>query len=103
MDFLVKSAQTVPMGNGIAAVRARAATSIRQSAEWGMKQFQSSFPRIKDNISFETCGERRIILHLFVHLYNLRTSCVGCNQIRSTFMPQLEANWFNACSMFLED
>jgi hypothetical protein len=103
VDFLVKSAQTVPMGNGIAAVRARAATLIRQSAEWGMKQFQQSFLRIKDNISFETHGERRIILCLFVHLYNFITNCVGCNQIRSTFMPQLEANWFNARSMFVEN
>jgi hypothetical protein len=103
VDFLVKSAQTVPLGNGDAAVRARAATSVRQSAEWGMKQFQSSFPRIKDNIRFETGGERRIILRLFVYLYNFRTNCVGCNQIRSTFMPHLEANWFNARSMFLDD
>ncbi len=103
VDFLVKSAQTVPLGNGIAAVRARAATSIRQSAEWGMKQFQSSFPRIKDDITFETRGERRIILRLFVHLYNFRTNCVGSNQIRSTFMPQLEANWFNARSIFLDE
>jgi hypothetical protein len=86
IDFLVKSAQTVPMGNGIGAVRARAVTSIRQSAESGMKQFQSSFPRIKDDISFETNGEHRIILHMFVHLYNLRTNCIGCNQICSTFM-----------------
>jgi hypothetical protein len=46
VDFLVKSAQTVPMGNGIVAVRARA-----------VKQFQSSFPHIKDDIRFETGGE----------------------------------------------
>ncbi len=103
VNFLVKSAQTVPLGNGNAAVRGRAATSVRQSAEWGMKQFQSSFPRIKDNIRSETGGEHRIILLLFVYLYNFRTNCVGCNQIRSTFMPQLEANWFNVRSMFLDD
>ncbi len=35
VDFLVKLAQTVP--TGIGAVRAKAATSIRQSAEWGMR------------------------------------------------------------------
>jgi hypothetical protein len=67
-----------------------------------MRQFQSSFPRIKDDMSFETHGDLCIILYLFVHLYNFRTNCIGCNQIRSTFMPQLEANWFNACSMFLD-
>jgi hypothetical protein len=57
VSFLVKSAQTVLLGNGNVAVRARAATSVRQSAELGMKQFQSSFPRIKDEIRFETGGE----------------------------------------------
>ena len=87
VDFLVKSAQTVPMGNGIGAERARAAaTSVRQSTEWGIRQFQSSFPSIKDDISFETRGEHRIILYFYVHLYNFRTNCVGCNQICS--------NWF---------
>ncbi len=34
-NCLVKSAQTVPMSNHLASIRARAATSVRQSAEWG--------------------------------------------------------------------
>ena len=28
----------------------RATTSMRQSAEWGMRAIQSSFPRLKDTI-----------------------------------------------------
>ena len=35
---------------------ARDATLMRQSAEWGMRAFQSSFPRIKDRISIEYRG-----------------------------------------------
>ena len=35
----------------------REATSMRQSAEWGMRSFQSSFPRIKDRIPFKERGE----------------------------------------------
>ena len=83
-------------------VRARDATSIRQSSEWGMKQFQSSFPRVKDEFRLETQGERRIILLLVVYLFNYRTNLVGCNQIRSTFMPHLEANALAARSIFLD-
>ena len=35
----------------------REATSMRQSAEWGMRSFQSSFPRIKDRIIYEEGSE----------------------------------------------
>ncbi len=63
------------------------ATSIRQSAEWGMGQFQASFPRIKDHIWYEENGEGHIMLQTLVHLFNFRTNCIGCNQIRSVFLP----------------
>ena len=100
-EFIIKSGQNVPLGNLQVVVRARDATSIRQSSEWGMKQFQSSFPRVKDEFRLETKGERRIILLLVVYLFNYRTNLVGCNQIRSTFMPHLEANALAARSIFL--
>jgi hypothetical protein len=101
-NFIIKSGQNVPLGNLQVVVRARDATSIRQSSEWGMKQFQSSFPRVKDEFRLETQGERRIILLLVVYLFNYRTNLVGCNQIRSTFMPHLEANALAARSIFLD-
>ena len=65
-----------------------------------MNQFQASFPRMKDPIQYELEGERRIILRLIVYLFNFRTRVVGCNQIRYKFMPNLEANWSNARTMF---
>jgi hypothetical protein len=99
---LIKSGQNVPLGNLQVVVRARDATSIRQSSEWGMKQFQSPFPRVKDEFRLETQGERCIILLLVVYLFNYRTNLVGCNQIRSTFMPYLEANALAARSIFLD-
>ncbi len=42
---------------------ARDATSMRQSAEWGMRAFQSSMPRIKDRMKFEERGERKVTLN----------------------------------------
>jgi hypothetical protein len=99
-DFIIKSSQTLPDGDRHAIVVARDATSVRQAAEWGMRQFQASFPRMKDAVKFELNGERRIIMRLIVYLFNYRANVVGCNQIQSTFMPHLEANWSNARSMF---
>jgi hypothetical protein len=99
-DFIIKSGQNVPVGNPQLVLRARDATSIRQASEWGMRQFQDSFPRMKDEFCLETQGERRIILLLVVYLFNYRTNLVGCNQVRSTYMPHLEANALAARSIF---
>jgi hypothetical protein len=95
-NFLIKSGQNVPLGNPQVVLRARDATSIRQASEWGMRQFQASFPRMKDEFRLETQGERCIILLLVVCLYNYRANLVGCNQVRSTYMPHLEARALSA-------
>lgn len=66
------------------------ATSLRQSAEWGMRAFQSMFPRCKDKIHYEENGERRIMLKSMVLLYNFCSNVVGINQIRNVYMARLE-------------
>jgi hypothetical protein len=101
-NFIIKTGQNVPVGNQQVVVRARDATYIRHSSEWGMRQFQASFPRMKDEFRLETQGERRIILLLVVYLFKYRMNLVGCNQVRSTFTPHLEANALAARSIFLE-
>ena len=55
-DFLIKSSQSLP-DTAEEIVVNREATSMRQSAEWGMRTFQSSFPRIKDRIIYEEGSE----------------------------------------------
>lgn len=60
-------------------------TQLRQSAEWGMRAVQASFPRLKDRISYDEMGERKLILLSTVLLFNFRSSTVGMNQILSTF------------------
>jgi hypothetical protein len=62
------------------------ATSMRQSAEWGMRAFQSSFPRVKDRIIYETRGERRLILKSLIFLFNVRARKVGVSQIKNTYV-----------------
>ena len=95
--YLVKSAQNGGVGETpeqfAANVQLNAqATSMRQSAEWGMRALQASFPRLKDRFIYEEFGERKIILKTFLLLYNLRARKVGINQIKSTYMPALAVN-----------
>ena len=96
-EFLIKSAQTTLAGDTpeefALNVRLNAeATSMRQSAEWGMRALQASFPRLKDRFIYEENGERRIMMKMCLLLYNLRARRVGINQIRSTYLPALDVN-----------
>ncbi len=67
----------------------RASTSMRESAEWGMRAVQSSFSRLKDTMVYEEHGERRITFTCLFHLYNLRARLVGINQIANVYLPAL--------------
>eukprot|EP00536_Pseudo-nitzschia_multiseries_P011309 jgi/Psemu1/28463/gm1.28463_g len=68
----------------------RQATSVRQMSEWGMRQIQGGFPRLKDNMLLEETGDRRrIILKLLMLMYkNFHTARVGINTILNTYMSQ---------------
>ena len=87
-DYLIKSAQSAPENTEEFVVNEQA-TAMRQSAEWGMRALQASFPRIKDRFMYEKRGERKLILKMIVLLYNYRANKVGINQIRNTYMPAL--------------
>jgi hypothetical protein len=74
-------------------------TSVWQTAEWGMLSIQASFPRVKDLFIYEERGERRLVMKMFVLLYNMRARMVGIHQIWNTYMPHLlreasEDIWF---------
>jgi hypothetical protein len=66
------------------------ATSMWQSAEWGMQALQGSFPRITDRFCYEEFGERKQIIEMCLLLYNLRARKVKINQIRNVYLPNLE-------------
>jgi hypothetical protein len=95
-DYLYKSCQDL-LGSSAETRRERLldlqkkreATSAWQTAEWGMRGLQASFPRLKDRFVYEERGERRITLKMLLLLYNMRARMVGINQIRNTFMPHL--------------
>ena len=71
---------------------ARDATSMRQSAKWGMRAFQSSMPCIKNLINFETRGERKVTLTMMIFLYHLCARAVGINQLQSFYAAPLHCD-----------
>jgi len=94
-DYLIKSSQEDPVLNdateeesALAIVINSQATGLRQLSEWGMRMIEGQFPRLKDNCQLEDYGERKVILHLMVMLYNYQTSKVGLNQIMNVFMSK---------------
>lgn len=45
----------------------KAATLMRQTAEWGMRGFQSSFPCVRDRLIYEERGDRKRILKFLIY------------------------------------
>ena len=91
-DYLLKSGQQDPQPLNStreeefrAVTLNRQATSLRQLSEHGMRMIQGQFPRLKDNFQLEEFGERKVVLHLMVLLYNYQASKVGINQILKRF------------------
>ena len=62
---------------------------MRQSAEWGMRAFQSLMPRMKDWMKFESRGERKVTVTMMILVYNLRARAVGINQLHSFYAKPL--------------
>jgi hypothetical protein len=92
-QILIKSSQELTHNQDrVERGMARDATSMRQSAEWGMRAFQSSMPRLKDCMIFETRGERRVTLTMMILLYNLRARAVGINQLKSVYTAPLNCD-----------
>ena len=83
--YLIQSSQDDP-NDARGVTLNRAATSVRQLSEHGMRMIQGQFPRLKDPMLYEEFGERRVILNLMVLLYNYQTNMTGINEILNSFM-----------------
>ncbi len=98
--YIIKSSQNSFVGVGPTTqaqwldwIKKQQATSMRQSAEWGMQAILSSFPcRLNDKFPFEARGERRSSIKMMVLIYNLCAGLVGINQIRNFFLPALNVD-----------
>lgn len=65
----------------------RALLSYRQTAEWGMRQVQGAFERLRVPLKIHDSDSRIHILEMVMRLNNLRVRCVGISQIRNVYMP----------------
>jgi len=99
--FIIKSGKRKVGETAARTVQRRQATHLRQSAEWGMRAIQGSFPRLKDRFIFSgDPRDRQLFMHLIPLLLNFRTNFVGLNQLQSTFYPDFEHWGDNVYDMF---
>jgi hypothetical protein len=96
-DAIIRSSEQTNGNNPLEIVVNKEATSLRQSAEWGMRAIQSAFPRMLDDFRYEEMGSRRLILSVMVMLYNFRSDRVGLNQIRTVYVPE----WNNSAQSYM--
>ncbi|KAJ8509483.1 hypothetical protein ONZ45_g8351 [Pleurotus djamor] len=61
--------------------------SYRQTAEWGNKDIQACFGRLRVPLPINYSDVRGDLLEIIMRLFNLRTRLVGFNQIRSVYLP----------------
>jgi hypothetical protein len=72
--FLIKSGNCKPGETPLQTMIHRQATSFRQSAEWGMRAVEGSFPWLNDKLLLlETIDCRKVFLHTITMLHNFCT------------------------------
>jgi hypothetical protein len=80
----------------------------RQTAEWGMRALQGAFGRLRVPLDINDTYRRVRIIELSCRMHNVRTLCMGINQIRSVYAPDREVTdedrmWDNFHDMLFKD
>lgn len=65
----------------------RSILSYRQTAEWGMRELQGSFGRLRIPLAADNLDQRVDLIETCFRLHNLRTRLVGINQIKNVYVP----------------
>lgn len=65
----------------------RSVLSYRQTAEWGMRELQGSFGRLRIPLGTDDMDQRGDLLETCFRLHNLRTQLVGINHIKNVYVP----------------
>ncbi|KAG9081179.1 hypothetical protein FRC06_005750, partial [Ceratobasidium sp. 370] len=68
-------------------------THARQAAEWGMRSLQGVFARLRLPLDINNPEGRQTLLEACVRLHNLRTRCIGINEIRVLLLNTRGHNW----------
>lgn len=86
----IKSGQVLPSNEADRAhllAYNRELLSYRQTAEWGMRAIQGSFGRLRLPLEANDRGKRHCLIEVCLRLHQVRTRCVGINQIMSVYAP----------------
>jgi len=86
----------------------RQLVSYRQSVEWGMREIQGSFGRLRIPLDANDPTGRSNLLELCARLHNVRVRRVGIGQIRNVYVPtwretEMEGLWENFERMLVAD
>ena len=65
----------------------RSVLSYRQTAEWGMRELQGSFGRLRIPLGIEDMEKRADLIETCFRLHNLRARVVGINHIKNVYVP----------------
>ncbi|RDX41858.1 hypothetical protein OH76DRAFT_1458999 [Lentinus brumalis] len=86
----VKSSDKLPTDPAerrkVAAV-SRQLLSYRQSAEWGMRQLQGAFGRMRVPLPIDKADMRYSLLLLIMRMHQIRVRKVGISEIRNVYVP----------------
>ncbi|RPA72210.1 hypothetical protein BJ508DRAFT_217249, partial [Ascobolus immersus RN42] len=79
--------------------------SARQAAEWEMHALQGPFGRLKTPMSSNDPEFRKLVLETCFRLQNLRTHCIGINQIKVVYEEVWKQNriFNNFADMLFKD
>ena len=61
--------------------------SYHQTAEWGMRELQGSFGRLRIPLGIEDMEKRADLIETCFGLHNLRVRMVGINHIKNVYVP----------------
>ena len=86
----LKAGEKLPMDDSLrehAITYSRAILSYRQTAEWGMREIQARFGRLRIPLEIEDSDGRADLIETCFRLHNLRTRRVGINHIKNVYAP----------------
>jgi hypothetical protein len=67
-------------------------TSSRQAAEWGMRDIQGSWGRLRLPLDANDTAGRQLLLRNCSRMTNIRAQRIGISEIRNTYMPAWQEN-----------
>ncbi len=71
--------------------RHRAVVSVRQAAEWSVRDLRGAYPRLRTTLTL-TDYQRRLLFEGIIKLNNYRTFSLGLSQVRTVFEASLVFN-----------